>query len=410
MNNRQWRLDTQVRGDQKRHTLPAPCPCQRRGGLSSVVIGALALAFHQVMLVLFGLTAVMKREGNGHARPTPFLMPGDLQGQRAGGEGPQARPVATDDGVVVEDLSAEMFMNPVIDRDFADPDAIKVGDTYYAYATNTRTVNVQVARSKDLVSWELLGDAMPVLPTWARARYTWAPDVTLSADGKSYVMYFVARDRASRKQVIGVSVSERPEGPFVPVGDRPLIAQIEDGGSIDPHPFVDDDGQRYLLWKNDGNCCGFDTWIYVQRISDDGLTLEGTPTRLIKADLQWEGNLVEAPIMWKRAGKYYLFYSANGFATSRYAVGYAIADNLTGPYTKSQVPLLNTDHKVHRAAGPGGQDIVVGHGGETWMLYHTWDPKRKYRNMNIDVLAWEDEKPVVKRAGHAPQRKPGARG
>jgi beta-xylosidase len=51
----------------------------------------------------------------------------------------------------------EMYSNPVFDRDFPDPDVLVLDGVYYAYATNTRGFNIQVARSHDLVSWELLG-------------------------------------------------------------------------------------------------------------------------------------------------------------------------------------------------------------------------------------------------------------
>jgi len=59
-------------------------------------------------------------------------------------------------------------------------------------------------------------------------------------------------------------------------------------------PFVATDGTAYLYWKNDGNAVGKDTWISVQRLSADGLRLEGEPKRLLRQDLPWEGRLVEA--------------------------------------------------------------------------------------------------------------------
>ena len=44
--------------------------------------------------------------------------------------------------------------------------------------------------------------------------------------------------------------------------------------------------------------------------------------------------------------------------------------------------------------GPGGQDIVVGPDGATWMLYHAWGPG--YRTMSLDELAWDGDAPVLK--------------
>ena len=301
------------------------------------------------------------------------------------------------------------FVNPVIGQDFPDPDALKVGDTYYVYATNSAGKNIQEAKSSDLVRWQMLDDALPQLPGWARATFglTWAPEVTTYDDNKTFMMYFVSRDRASDKQCIGAATSDNPEGPFKPVGDKALICQVDQGGSIDPSSFMDDDGTRYVLWKNDGNCCGFDTYLYIQKVAPDGLTLEGEPTKLIKEDKAWEGRLIEAPTLWKQNGKYYLFYSANDYASANYAIGYAVADNVLGPYTKPQnKPLFATDFKNGAAIGPGGQDIVLDKDGETWMLYHSWGPGIAYRQMQIDELVWEGDRPVVKGPDKGPQPVP----
>jgi arabinan endo-1,5-alpha-L-arabinosidase len=287
------------------------------------------------------------------------------------------------------------LVNPVINSDFPDPGIIQVGQTYYAYATNTGGVNVQVATSSDLLNWSYVGDALPLLPGWVRKGYTWAPSVSATANG--YVLYFVARHRASQRQCIGVATGSSPNGPFLP-SERPLITQIGQGGAIDPFPFVDDeDGARYLLWKNDGNACDLDTWIYIQRTSEDGLRLLGTPTRLIKQDQAWEGSLVEAPTLYKRDGRFYLFYSGNCYANATYGVGYAVADSLLGPYRKAGGPILSS-HRWARGGpliGPGGQDIVTGPDGAPWLAYHAWDARLRYRALRMAPLVWRDDKPMV---------------
>src|SRR3954454_20661444 len=65
------------------------------------------------------------------------------------------------------------YVNPVLDEDFPDPALILAPDgCYYAYATQTlregHWINVQVARSANLVHWEHLGDALPEKPVWAK--------------------------------------------------------------------------------------------------------------------------------------------------------------------------------------------------------------------------------------------------
>ena len=75
------------------------------------------------------------------------------------------------------------YVNPVIDADFPDPAVLKAPDGYYyAYATQTQRdgkwINIQLARSADLVHWQYLGDALPAKPRWAATTQDfWAPDV-----------------------------------------------------------------------------------------------------------------------------------------------------------------------------------------------------------------------------------------
>ncbi len=299
----------------------------------------------------------------------------------------------------------------MIERDFPDPDVLQVGDTYYAYATQSGNIDIQAARSTDLVNWEMLGDALLVVPLWARAGRTWAPEVTTWDDGNTFVMYFTAWHAESDRQCIGIATSDSAEGPFEATNEDPFICQLDIGGSIDAASFVDDDGTQYLLWKSDGNCCGLPVYIYIQEVSEDGLTLLDEPTQLITNDQFWEGRLVEAPTLWKQDDTYYLFYSANDYAGLDYAIGYAVADAPTGPFTKPQnEPLLSTDLESGAAFGPGGQDVFVGPDGNTWMMYHSRDPQREgiYRNVQIDELIWEGETPVVDGPDRVPQPRPGS--
>ena len=294
--------------------------------------------------------------------------------------------------------SGAEFTNPVYRSDFPDPFVLRVGRTYYAYATNSVQDNVQTLRSRDLVRWTPGPDAMPTLGSWVLRGRTWAPEV-LRVAPRRYVLYYTARSFDANLQCVGSAVSQRPAGPFVDRSPKPLVCQTAEGGSIDASPFRDTGGRLYLLWKNDGNCCGLDTYIYSQRLSADGSKLVGKPVRLVKQDAAWEGSLVEAPTLWKRNGKYYLFFSANGYNTEFYAVGYADCDGPLGPCRDSEDnPILET---ACRAAGPGHQTIVEDDDGETWLVYHAWPPDKigsvsPGRVLWIDRLEWEGARPVVR--------------
>jgi Glycosyl hydrolases family 43 len=133
-----------------------------------------------------------------------------------GGDGGGDRPAATTGPPLT-------FTNPVLDGNFADPSLLKVGDLWYAYATGDLVSNLQVARSRDLVHWERLDDALPELPAWSALQkgLTWAPEVARTRAG--FVLYYTLRHADSGHQCVSVAVAQRPEGPFRDTRvDRPV--------------------------------------------------------------------------------------------------------------------------------------------------------------------------------------------
>ena len=279
--------------------------------------------------------------------------------------------------------------NPVYDRDFPDPFVLKVGDTYYAYATNGNGKQVQTLTSKDLQHWTPGPDALPhVAERWAYNGATWAPEVLARDDG-TYVLYYTTSQR------IGRAVADSPLGPFHDDSSEPFVAQTTLGGSIDASPFRDDDGKLYLYWKNDGNSIGQPTDIWVQRLSDDGLRLVGSPRKTGETNDQvWESSVVEGPTMWKHDGEYFLFYSGGDYAGDDYAVGYATCDGPLGPcHDAAENPILKTACRAH---GPGHNALIEAD-GQMWIVYHAWRPLHAgdKRELWIDRLDWQDGKPVV---------------
>jgi beta-xylosidase len=294
----------------------------------------------------------------------------------------------------------EEFQNPVITRNFPDPFILKVGDTYWGYATNGYGKNVSMASSIDLVHWKMHGDALPVIPEWSKPGLVWAPEV-IEIDGK-YVLYYTTRDNASDKQCVGVATSDKPEGKFKDTNGQAFVCQADQGGTIDASPFRDEDGKLYLYYKNDGNCCGYPTYIYVQEMAADGLSLLGEPLQLIRNDKPWEGHVVEAPTMFKHDTVYYLFYSGNDYSGVPYAVGYATCDSPLGPCQKAEEnPILKSDveDKKNLIIGPGHQTLLQV-GDQTWIFYHVWQmspngTRTDNRLVWLDRLDWIDGKPVV---------------
>ncbi|MBC8098266.1 MAG: family 43 glycosylhydrolase [Armatimonadetes bacterium] len=295
------------------------------------------------------------------------------------------------------------FQNPVIEANFPDPFILKVEATYYAYSTNANSRNVPVATSTDLITWDLGRDALPALPKWVDISNpnVWAPEV-IQVD-EQYLLFYTARDKASDRQCVGLAISDKPEGPFRDTRDAPFVCQSDEGGSIDASPFRDEDGTLYLYWKNDGNCCMMATYLYGRQLTADGTEFEtGEAVRLIRNDQPWHGPVVEAPTMWRRDDRYYLFYSGNVYAGEAYAVGYALCETPLGPCADAaENPILaSVMEGTPLVVGPGHQTVIMDEAGDTWLVYHVWQVTKggaltSNRQVWLDRLVWKDGLPTV---------------
>lgn len=294
--------------------------------------------------------------------------------------------------------STGTFKNPVYKADFPDPFVLHAGKYYYAYATAGVQRNIQEIRSTDLVHWKNNTDALPVTPRWIDSN-TWAPSVIRLNNG-SYVMYYSGHDQALNVECLGMATSKTPAGPFTDRSSKPFFCQSSQGGNIDPYVRRDSNGSLYLYFKNDGNCCGDPVYLWGVRLSQDGRTFLGKPTKLTTDSQSWEGPLVEAPTMWKHGGKYYLFFSGSAYDSMSYASGYATCAGPLGPCRQyGGNPILHT-HPGCQGYGPGSQDIITDARGQDWIVYHAWYHDIGYdlggqRELWMDKLNWSGGKPVL---------------
>jgi beta-xylosidase len=257
---------------------------------------------------------------------------------------------------------------PAAPGDFPDPFVLATPSGYLAYGTNAAGSNVQVRTSSDLGTWAAGADALPNLPPWAVPGFTWSPSVV---DRDSvYALWYAVRHAPSGRQVISVARAGSPLGPFEDRSSAPAIAQLHLGGSIDPSPFVDDDGTAYLCWKADGNAIGRPSTLWAQQLRDDGGAVVGEPVRLLVHDRRWERPLIEAPSLVS-AGGYWLFYSGGWWESDRYAIGYATAPHPLGPW-KKQTLRCAWAASSRQALGPGGAEVFRGPDGALYLAYHAW--------------------------------------
>lgn len=304
---------------------------------------------------------------------------------------------------------------PVLRANFPDPFILEHEGQYLAYATNTEGANVQMASSSDLATWRFLWDerqagrlhdAMPVLPPWAKAGFTWAPEVLKTPDG--FVLYFTARHATLGLQCVGAATSRDPRGPFTSNATEPLVCQEELGGTIDASPFRASDGQLYLYFKSDGNNPAFNkpTEIFAQRLSPDGLSLTGTAVSLIRNDKPWEGHVVEAPTMVEQDGSYVLLYSANDFAwhdaqrVSNYAIGLATCEGPLGPCADAPSNPFLASTAQPCLSGPGHQTVFKSQDRQ-YLAFHSWAatqscrPTAQGRFLHIVQLSWHHGTPQL---------------
>jgi beta-xylosidase len=283
------------------------------------------------------------------------------------------------------------YSNPVLPGDYPDPSVIRVGDDYWATATASEWGPIfPILHSRDLVNWELKGHIFNEKPEWSSKNY-WAPELEYYK-GKFFV-YYTGRNISDNRLHVAVATAENPLGPWTDHGS--LIGQPE--GSIDGIIETDENGQRYMLWKNDGNSRNEPTFIYAQKISDDGLKLVGEMKQLIRNDAPWEGNLIEGPDVLKHGDYFYLFYAGAGCCGKNcsYGTGVARSKSLLGPYEKFSGNPILTHSKTWRCPGHG--TIVSTPDGRDFFLYHAYAVKGFQfigRQGVLDEIKWADGWPM----------------
>ena len=299
-----------------------------------------------------------------------LLVPAVSQAQRpvAPSKGKQTGPAVTSNIKPKKTPTPPPFAiaNPVLAGDYPDPSVTKIGDTYWATATSSNWgPTFPLLKSTNLTDWVLVGHIFPgERPAWADY-YFWAPEISQD-NGKIYV-YYTAHQRGGNVAV-GVASADRPEGPYRDHG--PLVGQPD--GSIDGFPMRDENGQPYLIWKEDGNSVQKPTPLWAQKLNADRTALIGEKTELFRNTAPWEGNLVEGPSVIRHDGYFYLFYAANGCCgpVCTYGTGVARAKNLLGPWEKyAQNPVL-TKNDTWACPGHG---TVLQHQGRWFLLHHAYN-------------------------------------
>jgi hypothetical protein len=270
---------------------------------------------------------------------------------------------------------SETSTNPLPVSGIGDPFVLKTDSGYYLYATSgfflslQSDMGIRVWHSFNLVDWKAYGWAyIKSEDSWGQSRL-WAPEVIQGEDGK-YYMFSTASAAGDSKTSIIVLRADTPLGPFTEYV-TPLVTGHGIYNVFDNDIFKDTNGHYYLYWASDqpghSDVCA-------QEITSDFQTLIGTPANFVVTYPYptWEGNVCEAPFMFKDSGIYYLMYSGNVWYTENYGVGYATSTNPLGPFTTyAGNPILKKDMaQGGRIAGPGSHGIITAPDGSLKIVYN----------------------------------------
>ncbi len=329
--------------------------------------------------------------------------------------------------------SGKAWTNP-LNVAFGDPyilydDATRL---YYMYGTGGGAKKgFSTYSSPDLANWEYRGQVYfgDREGSWGIHAF-WAPEV-YKRNGKFYMFYSAQWKENPNNELenfmIGVAVSEKPTGPFIDMGYKPLF----DPGYpiIDANVFFDDDGRVYLYYSR---CCykhpvqseiadwakqkGWfeeveESWVYGIELKPDFTGVIGEPVLLLRPPVkmddrqaEWESRSVtsrevnrrwtEGSFTFKHKGTYYMMYSANHFGGEHYAVGYATADHPLGPYEKAaNNPVLEKNTaRGGDVTGTGHNSILFMPDGRMLCVYHGRTAKTgKERVVFIDEMQIDDQ-------------------
>ena len=283
---------------------------------------------------------------------------------------------------------------------------------------------IPTMRSRNLVDWEYVGDALPEPPEWAaEGAGLWAPDVAYSPATGRYYLSFVVTDTddslrgadacaSAGDSAIGVAVSDSPTGPWK-VSDQPVVGPRPDPQSecsffwtFDPDVLVTKTENVLYYGSYYGGVHAVDVTFGEDRISTVG------PSTQVTIANRYEGTHVV-----RRNGWYYLFASAtnccNGPLTS-YGVFAGRSRDPHGPFVDREghsllagrvggTPVLLPNG--NRWLGVGHNTVLTDDAGRWWTIYHAVDEQDPYfetdpgftrRPAMLDQLTWRGGWPAVR--------------
>lgn len=284
--------------------------------------------------------------------------------------------------VWVADNGDGTYKNPILNADYSDPDAIRVGDDYYMTSSSFNCIpGLPILHSKDMVNWELVNYALKKQPPFdvydkpGHGNGVWAPSIRFH--NEEFYIYYPDPD-------YGIYMIKTKD----PKGDWSEPVMVKEGkGLIDPCPLWDDDGKAYLAYAYAGSRAGFKSLLAICSLNPEG-TLANNNDDVIIIDGHDGEATIEGPKLYKRNGYYYVFAPAGGVPTGWQTV--LRSKNIWGPYEKRKV----MDQGKSKVNGPHQGAWVQTQTGEDW-FFHFQDKFAYGRVVHLQPMKWIKDWPVI---------------
>lgn len=283
--------------------------------------------------------------------------------------------------VWVADRQNGTYKNPVINADYSDPDAIRVGDDFYLVSSSFEDIpGLPVLHSKDLVNWTIINHALKkqvpeeVFNTPQHGNGVWAPAIRYH--NHEYYIYYPDPD-------FGIYMIKTKD----PATDWSAPVLVFPGkGIIDPCPLWDDDGKAWLVHAYAGSRAGIKSVIAIAPMNEEGTAVTGED--VIVYDGHKDDPTIEGPKIYKRNGYYYIFAPAGGVSTGWQVI--LRSKKLMGPYERKVV----MDQGSSPVNGPHQGAWVTTQTGQDWFL-HFQDKEAYGRVLHLQPMQWEGDWPVI---------------
>jgi len=288
---------------------------------------------------------------------------------------------------------------------FADPFVLRTDGGFVAYGTSPQRHDdgreFPVLTSPDLLTWRAHAGAL-IRPDPALGTDYWAPEVA-AADGRWWMYYSVGHDIAGHH--LRVAVADDPLGPFSDLG---LNLTPDERFAIDPHPFEDEDGRRYLFFAHDVlDAARPGTHLAVATLSD--MTRLGPVVEVLQPAADWQiyqrareihggvydWHTLEGPSVVRRRGRYWMTYSGGAWTGDGYAVSWAVADSPLGPWVPAPPSAPSLLRTTAELIGPGHNSLTVDPYGQDVIIFHSWDPTMTRRELQGRRIDFADDGPRV---------------